>query len=255
MGAGAGGLDGGVERQQLGLVGHLLDDAGEGGDLRELVGEALDALALGAHGLDGLHDARQDRRAALDLGCEVGAHARRLLAGARRVLGAAVQRLDGDGHALELVADLVHARGHRRGAHGGAGAAAAEGEHGAMDAADHVGDGAGQIGELVGGVGVAPGRGRGEVPGGVVRLDLRLGREGGVQHGPFIGQKPAAGVGHVSVACRANAQRRVPKKSVSSAAHSSASSPPSSSGRWLRRGCARTSSTLPAAPAFGSVVP
>ena len=149
----------GVEGQQLGLVGDLLDDAGEGGDLRELVGEALDALALGAHGLDGLHDARQDRRAALDLGGEVGAHARGLLAGQRRVLGAAVQRLDGDGHALELVADVMHARGHRRGAHGGAGAAAAEGEHGAMDAADHVGDGTGQLAELIGRVGIAPRRG------------------------------------------------------------------------------------------------
>ena len=61
VGAGARGLDRRVERQQLGLVGDLLDDAREGGDLRELLGEALDALALGAHGLDGLDDPGQDR--------------------------------------------------------------------------------------------------------------------------------------------------------------------------------------------------
>jgi hypothetical protein len=189
VGAGAGGLDGRVEGQKLGLVGHLLDHAGEGGDLGELVGEALDALALGAHGLDRLHDPREDRRAALDLGREVGAHARGLLAGARRALRAAVQGLDGDRHALELVADVMHARGHRRGAHGGASAAAAEGEHGAVDAADHAGDGTGQLGQLIGGIGIAPRRGRGEVPGGVVRFDLRCDRQGGVQHGAFIGQK------------------------------------------------------------------
>ena len=194
----------------------------------------------------------------LDLGGEVAAHARGLLARERRVLGAAVQRLDRDGHALELVADVVHARGHRRGAHRGAGAAAAEGEDGAMDAADHVGDGAGQLGELVGGVGVTRGRDGGEVPARVRQLDLGLGREGGVQHGPLIGQKWPTGVGHLSaraVGAPARAQRRVPKKSVSSAAHSAASRPPASSGRWFRRGCERTSSTLPAAPAFGSVVP
>ena len=125
----------------------------------------------------------------LDLGGEVAAHARGLLARERRVLGAAVQRLDRDGHALELGADVMHARGHRRGAHRGAGAAAAEGEDGAMDAADHVGDGGRQLGELVGGVGVARGRHGGEVPARVRELDLGLGREGGVQHGLLIGQK------------------------------------------------------------------
>ena len=50
-------------------------------------------------------------------------------------------------------------------------------------------------------------------------------------------------------------QRRDPKKSVSSSAHSAASSPPATTGRWFMRGSARTSSTDPAAPAFGSVVP
>ena len=49
--------------------------------------------------------------------------------------------------------------------------------------------------------------------------------------------------------------RRAAKKSVSSSAHSAASTPPSTAGRWLRRGSASTSSTLPAAPAFGSAVP
>jgi transcriptional regulator of heat shock response len=39
--AGAGGLDGRVERQELRLVGDLLDDPGERADLLELVGEAL----------------------------------------------------------------------------------------------------------------------------------------------------------------------------------------------------------------------
>ena len=58
-----------------------------------------------------------------------------------------------------------------------------------MDAADHVGDGGGQLGELIGGVGVARGRHRREVPARVRGLDLGLGREGGVQHGPLIGQK------------------------------------------------------------------
>ena len=50
-------------------------------------------------------------------------------------------------------------------------------------------------------------------------------------------------------------QRFDAKNARSSAAHSSASSPPVTSGRWLRRGSARTSSTLPAAPALGSAVP
>jgi hypothetical protein len=119
----AGRLDGRVERQQLGLVGDLLDDAREGGDLRELLGQALDALALGAHGLDGLDHPGQDRGPLLDLGGEIAAHARGLLARKRRVLGAAVQRLDRDGDALELGADVVHARGDGGGAHRGAGAA------------------------------------------------------------------------------------------------------------------------------------
>ena len=71
----------------------------------------------------------------------------------------------------------------------GTGAAAAEGEHGAVDAADHVGDGGGQLGELLGRVRVVPGRDGGEVPARMWRLDRGRGREGGVQHGPFIGQK------------------------------------------------------------------
>ena len=48
---------------------------------------------------------------------------------------------------------------------------------------------AGQLGELIGGVGVACGRHGREVPARVRELDLGLGREGGVQHGPLIGQK------------------------------------------------------------------
>ena len=50
-------------------------------------------------------------------------------------------------------------------------------------------------------------------------------------------------------------QRREAKKSTSSAAHSARSSPPSTAGRWLKRRSPSTSSTLPAAPAFGSAVP
>ena len=50
-------------------------------------------------------------------------------------------------------------------------------------------------------------------------------------------------------------QRREPKKSVSSAAHSAASRPPATCGWWFSRGSASTSSTEPAAPALGSVVP
>ena len=49
--------------------------------------------------------------------------------------------------------------------------------------------------------------------------------------------------------------RRGAKNPRSSSAHSSASSPLSTCGRWLSRGSARTSSTLPAAPALGSVAP
>ena len=49
-------------------------------------------------------------------------------------------------------------------------------------------------------------------------------------------------------------QRRAAKKARSRSPASSASSPPATSGRWLRRGSASTSSTLPAAPAFGSAV-
>ena len=51
---------------------------------------------------------------------------------------------------------------------------------------------------------------------------------------------------------RAIYSRRDAKKARSSSAPSSASSPPATSGRWLSRGSASTSSTLPAAPAFGS---
>ena len=50
-------------------------------------------------------------------------------------------------------------------------------------------------------------------------------------------------------------QRLAPKKSVSSAAHSAASSPPATAGRWFSRGSPSTSSTLPAAPAFGIGAP
>jgi hypothetical protein len=52
-----------------------------------------------------------------------------------------------------------------------------------------------------------------------------------------------------------SAQRRERKNAWSSSAHSCASSPPATSGRWFRRGSASTSSTDPAAPALGSVVP
>ena len=52
----------------------------------------------------------------------------------------------------------------------------------------------------------------------------------------------------------ASRYRRERKNARSSSAHSSASSPPATSGRWLSRGSASTSRTLPAAPAFGSVV-
>ena len=52
-----------------------------------------------------------------------------------------------------------------------------------------------------------------------------------------------------------HAYRRELKKSISSAAHSGASRPPATSGRWFRRGSARMFRTEPAAPAFGSVVP
>ena len=50
-------------------------------------------------------------------------------------------------------------------------------------------------------------------------------------------------------------RRRAAKKLTSRAAHSSRRSPPSTTGRWLKRGSESTSITLPAAPAFGSVVP
>ena len=46
--------------------------------------------------------------------------------------------------------------------------------------------------------------------------------------------------------------RREAKNARSRSAPSSASRPPATSGRWLRRGSASMSSTLPAAPAFGS---
>src|SRR2546423_11627328 len=50
-------------------------------------------------------------------------------------------------------------------------------------------------------------------------------------------------------------QRWEPKNARSRSAQSSASSPDSTWGRWLSLGSARTLSTLPAAPALGSVVP
>ena len=134
--------------------------------------------------------------------------------------------------------------------------AGAEGEDGAVDVADHVGDGGGQLCELIGGVGAACGRHGREVPARMRELDLGLGREGGVQHGPLHRPKMGRGVGHPSaevVGAQARLHRRLPKKPVSSPAHSAAKRPPATSGRWFRRGCARTSSTLPAAPAFGSV--
>ena len=51
------------------------------------------------------------------------------------------------------------------------------------------------------------------------------------------------------------ADRRELKKSTSSAPDSSPSRPLSTCGRWLKRGSASTSMTLPAAPAFGSAAP
>ena len=53
----------------------------------------------------------------------------------------------------------------------------------------------------------------------------------------------------------ASQRRRAAKKSTSSAAHSGCSTPPMTTGRWFRRGSARMSRTLPAAPALGSAVP
>jgi len=49
--------------------------------------------------------------------------------------------------------------------------------------------------------------------------------------------------------------RRDAKNERSSSPHSSRSGPASTSGRWLRRSSASTSSTLPQAPAFGSSAP
>jgi len=49
--------------------------------------------------------------------------------------------------------------------------------------------------------------------------------------------------------------RREAKNSLSSSAQSSASRPPATSGRWFRRGSARTCSALPQAPALGSLAP
>ena len=51
------------------------------------------------------------------------------------------------------------------------------------------------------------------------------------------------------------AQRLHPKKSRSRPAASLSSRPPATSGLWFNCGSASTSSTLPAAPAFGSTVP
>jgi len=98
-----------------------------------------------------------------------------------------VQRLDRHGDGLELGADLVYARGDGGGAECGAGAAAREGQDGAVDPTDHLADGVGQIDELIAGVNLAPrGRGR-EVPSGVGRHRLRRRWGGEVQHGRSIG--------------------------------------------------------------------
>ena len=53
----------------------------------------------------------------------------------------------------------------------------------------------------------------------------------------------------------ASQRRRAAKKSSRRAAHSGCRTPPMTVGRWFRRGSARMSRTLPAAPAFGSAVP
>jgi hypothetical protein len=53
----------------------------------------------------------------------------------------------------------------------------------------------------------------------------------------------------------ASQRRRAAKKSARSAAHSGCSTLPTTVGRWFRRGSARMSRTLPAAPALGSAVP
>ena len=66
-------------------------------------------------------------------------------------------------------------------------------------------------------------------------------------------ERVRSGRGHRSM--MADQARREAKKSTSSAAHCSRSRPPSTCGRWLKRGSASTSITLPAAPAFGSAVP
>ncbi len=67
--------------------------------------------------------------------------------------------------------------------------------------------------------------------------------------------EPGDGEGDGAQSQRGRRHRREAKKSVSSAAHSSRSSPPATAGRWLKRRSPSTSSTLPAAPALGSAVP
>src|SRR5207302_180712 len=61
--AGPAGLDGGVERQQVGLVGQVVDRGDDLADLlallgegQDVVGDGLDALADGRHALGGLFD-------------------------------------------------------------------------------------------------------------------------------------------------------------------------------------------------------
>ena len=98
-------------------------------------------------------------------------------------------------------------------------------------------------------------------PGGTAALKRR-GRDSnprcrGYPHNGFR-DRPIQPLSHPSgyaIVRLASQRRRAAKKSSSSPAHSGASTPPTTSGRWLRRGSARMSRTEPAAPALGSAVP
>ena len=124
-GAGARGLDGGVQRQQIGLLGDRLDRAGHLGDLREGCADRAEAVLDAAHGLDQFGDVLDrgfDRAARLgdliDSGGRGRLHrlrsARDVVIGGNHGLGGSLQMPEPIGLVGDAARDLLQVSGHVR---------------------------------------------------------------------------------------------------------------------------------------------
>ncbi|MNQ78199.1 hypothetical protein D3C85_931020 [compost metagenome] len=139
--AGAGRLDGGIERQQVGLLGDAVDDVDHAVDLLAVLGQALDHLGgllhAGGEPGDGLLDALHHHLSSP--GQPVGIL--RLVAGVRGVLGDVVDGgrhlVDGGGGLVGFALLAEHALAHLAHAAGKPGGAFVEAGNGLGHCADH----------------------------------------------------------------------------------------------------------------------